>query len=485
MINNVVQLLQESARAYPDKTALADDKSAISFSQYLEWAEKTGTYLIRKTGGAKRRAVAVLIGRNVDSIVAFLGVACSGNYYVPVDTALPAERIRLILERTDPVIMIDARKQDSTFENAVRFEDILRETERDGTLLKLVQAGMLDTDPLYAIFTSGSTGIPKGVLIPHRAVLDLVWSFEDAFGFTDGNVFGNQAPFDFDVSVKDIYNALYKGARLEVLPRKLFKMPKLLTEYIRERGIDTLIWAVSAYRIVAEFDTFSHNEAPKLKNAMFSGEVMPVKVLDYWRTHIPEARYVNLYGPTEITCNCTYHLIEGSLEDDSVIPIGRAFRNTSVFLLDEEGTVIEEKNKLGEICISGSCLALGYVNDEEMTARAFVRNRNISAYPSIMYRSGDLGFYDENGDLVFSSRRDSQIKHMGHRIELGEIELVLNSVRVIDIGCCLYDEKREQIICFYQSDDERKKEIVKALSEKLPKYMWPTEYIRYQKMPMN
>ncbi|MBR5356093.1 MAG: AMP-binding protein, partial [Lachnospiraceae bacterium] len=348
-----------------------------------------------------------------------------------------------------------------------------------------IRDNAIDTDPLYTIFTSGSTGVPKGVCVCHRSMIDLVNSFEEAFDFKHETVFGNQAPFDFDVSAKDIYNSLKVGGTVQVLPKKLFKMPKMLVGYLIERKVSTLIWAVSALRIVSDFKTMEEGDVPKLENIMFSGEVMPVKALNYWMDKVPDARYVNLYGPTEITCNCTYFEIKKRFNDDEMLPIGKAFKNTRVILKDEKGAVIKEKGKVGEICVMGTCLALGYWNNKEKTDAAFINNPTISAYEQKMYATGDMGYYNDDNDIVFASRRDFQIKHMGHRIELGEIEVALNAIPNLDVSCCLYDKENEKIVCFYQAKEECKKEIVMELSKKLPKFMWPNVYVHYKELPMN
>ena len=486
MIDNVLQYLEESEKRVPDKAALEDEFEKLTYREYAASARKIGTCIAQKTGGQTGTPVAVLIDRNIWSVCAFMGVVYSGNFYVPIDTEMPESRIELILSTLQPVLMIDARtNRKKSFENAILYSDILTQTEADRQLLDQIRGNRIDTDPLYAIFTSGSTGVPKGVLVSHRSVVDLVNAFSEAFSFESGSVFGNQAPFDFDVSVKDIYNAMAVGATIQVLPRKLFKMPKLLVNHLRNRGVTTLIWAVSALRIVADFKALDNTEPLLLRNVMFSGEVMPAKSLNYWMDQVPAARYVNLYGPTEITCNCTYHIIRKRYRNDEMIPIGKAFRNSRVFLMNDQHVRIRKPREVGEICVEGTCLALGYWNNRSKTEEAFPLNPFVSAYPARIYRTGDMGFYDENGDLVFASRRDYQIKHMGHRIELGEIEVVLNAIPFLTIACCLYDEKNERIICHYQAEQDYKKDIVTELSRKLPKYMWPNVYVRHDRLPLN
>lgn len=484
MIYNVLQLLEKNVQEFPDKIALGDEKKQLTYLEYYNISRKIAAYLIEKLNGRMCCPVAVLIDRNVDSVLAFMGVAYSGNFYVPIDMTMPESRVQLIYDTVRPVLIIDARERYQKDGQIILLKDAMG-CDIDHKKLEQVRMAMIDTDPLYAIFTSGSTGVPKGVAVSHKSVLDLVGAFAMTFGFDDSLVFGNQAPFDFDVSVKDIYNALSCGGTLQILSKKLFKFPKLLIEYLLQKKINILIWAVSALRIVADFNTFEATAVPALRYIMFSGEVMPVKTLNYWMDRLPAARYINLYGPTEITCNCTYFEVNRHFDNEESLPIGKAFPNSRVMLKDDQGNFIQTPGQTGEICVAGTCLALGYWNNPEKTGEVFIDNPGISAYESKIYTTGDLGYYNPDGDLIFTSRKDYQIKHMGHRIELGEIETALNAMPFLTISCCLYDSIKEEIICFYQAHSECRKEIVKELSKKLPKYMWPNKYVYYDEIPVN
>ncbi len=484
MINNICQWLEGCAKKTPDRIALSDEYGSITYSEYYEEACKIGTYLIQKNNTVEAcMPVAVLIDRNVTSVVTFLGVAFSGCFYVPIDMSMPEERVRLILDTLNPVEILDAREQNDGKYTSVR--TILDSMEKDEPLLKVVRENRIDTDPLYAIFTSGSTGVPKGVLVSHRSVIDLIEAFEDAFSFAEGTIFGNQAPFDFDVSTKDIYNSLYCCGCVKVIPKRMFVSPKLLVSFLEDEKIETIIWAVSALRILADFKALKLADGLKnLKNVMFSGEVMPVKSIRYWMENVQGARYVNLYGPTEITCNCTYHIIETSDLERDALPIGKPFKNTRVFLKGEDNEVVKRAGVEGEICVEGTCLALGYWNNKEKTEEAFKQIAVTPEYKRYMYSTGDIGYYDEAGLLYFSSRKDYQIKHMGHRIELGEIEAALNGLSFLRIGVCVFSESRQKIVCFYQAEEECRNEIVVGLSKKIPKYMWPNVFCKVDEMPM-
>ena len=489
MIRNVLEYLERSAELFPDKTALEDEFGRLTYSEYISKAKKIAAYLLdHGVRGHRNQPVAVIIDRNIRSIVAFMGVVYTGNFYVPVDYTMPAERIRLIYETLNPVAVIDARTEPKEEEGDILlYEDAVSCAEADEDTLREIRFGSIDTDPLYGIFTSGSTGVPKGVVICHRGVIDMTEAFTETFGFDADMVHANQAPFDFDVSVKDLYNAMNNGGTVVVVPKKLFSLPKLLLEFLYEHKANTMIWAVSALRIVADFKALGAVEnLPDFRYIMFSGEVMPVKALNYWIDNVPEPMYVNLYGPTEITCNCTYYIVNGRHDELKALPIGKAFVNSGVLLLDEKREKrVTKQGEVGEICVAGAGLALGYWNNPEKTQEAFFPDPSVKEYKRLLYGTGDMAYYNEDGDLVFASRRDFQIKHMGHRIELGEIEIALNAIPFIETSCCLYDEQRSKIVCFYQSEVEDTKAIVKFLSDKLPKYMWPNIYKRYDKLPMN
>ena len=298
---------------------------------------------------------------------------------------------------------------------------------------------MIDTDPLYVNFTSGSTGTPKGIAVSHRSVIDFIDCFTQLFEISQKDIIANQAPFDFDVSVKDIYSSLKTGATLVIVPRELFSAPARLMDFLCENNVTTMIWAVSALSLISAFHALEYKIPQTVDKILFSGEVMPLKHLQNLRKFMPNVKYVNLYGPTEITCNCTYHILDKNKTYEEGIPIGIPFPNEDVFLLDEYGKKVTKEDDKGEICIRGTALALGYFNSSEQNNTRFVQNPLNKNYPEKIYKTGDLGCYNSNGELVFKGRKDFQIKYMGHRIELEEIEKAIGAVRGIELCCFIFD----------------------------------------------
>lgn len=376
-------------------------------------------------------------------------------------------------------------------ENVVRMETLTQGmdsecTGSDENQLQQIRESMIDTDPLYCNFTSGSTGTPKGVLVAHRSVLEFIDQFTEIFDITEADVIGNQAPFDFDVSVKDIYSAMKMGATLVVIPKAYFMFPNSVVDMLDENHVTTLIWAVSALCLLNRLHGLKHKVPADINKILFSGEAMPIRQLHAWQSYYPDAMFVNLYGPTEITCNCTYHILDRTYGEDEKLPIGIPFPNERVFLLDEENHLIEPGSigKTGELCVAGTTLALGYYRNAAATAKAFVANPLQTDYPETIYRTGDLASYGEDGLLYFAGRKDFQIKHMGHRIELEEIEHALAAIPEIEGAACFYDREKNKVVACYIGIDD-KKYLITAMKKKVPDYMVPNVFCKVDMLPLN
>lgn len=486
MVTNVLEYLENAVCKEPEKIVFTDEKKEITYLEFMKKAQKIGSWLLNKND-TYLQPVAVLIDRNIESLIMFFGVIYSGNFYVPIDITLPRERVLSMLKAISPVAILGEDEQCVKIEEmgyrTTTYTDMLK-TKIDNLGLSMIRNKMIDTDPLYAIFTSGSTGIPKAVLVSHRSVIDLVECFKETFEFSEHDIFGNQAPFDFDVSVKDIYSTVLNCATMHILPKKLFAFPVELIQYLNEKKVTIAIWATTVLCIVANLRVMKKQKPVYLKRVMFSGEVMPIKVLRYWQENLPEVLFVNLYGPTEITCNCTYYKVKREFTLGEVLPIGIPFKNTNIIVLNDNQQLVK-KNEIGELCVRGTSLALGYYNNYEKTKEVFCQNPLNGMYFDRIYRTGDLVKYNDEGELIYCARKDFQIKHMGHRIELGEIEVVVDTIDFVERSCCLYDSNAKQIVLIYQSKQKMDMKILEILSGYLPKYMVPTKIVWMEDIPIN
>ena len=487
MLHIVTQYLRDSVEKYPDYPAFVDQKNTLTYSETLVEAEHIAFDLVSRD--LFKKPVAVMMDKGVGSISAFMGIALSGNYYTVIDTKMPKNRVEKILETFEPsVIIIDKKNEKKAIEiggEYVIYEDLIEKNlETDDTAaVKTAESRIIDTDILYVLFTSGSTGIPKGVIITHRSVIDYTEWVGETFHFDHNTIIGNQAPFYFDNSVLDIYSTLRNGATLHVIPQMMYSFPIRLLEYIRDHKVNTTFWVPTVLSRVADLDLLDKCEIDCLKKVLFAGEVMPARQLNAWIKRLPDATFANLYGPTEITVDCTYYIVDREIKDDESVPIGYACMNTDVLVLNDNNELVKTNEK-GELCVRGSSLSMGYYNNPEKTAAAFVQNPLNNLYHELIYRTGDIVHYNEIGEIIYDGRIDSQIKHTGHRIELGEIETAVFSNSEIRSNCCLHDASKDCLVLFYVGtigeDDLRK-----YLNTLLPEYMLPNIYHRLESMPIN
>ncbi len=484
---NVTYWLDETAARFPDKTAYADENKEITFSELRAQARAIASELTQR--GLFKKPVAIFLEKGVDVLVSFMGAAYSCNFYSPIDVDMPGSRVNKILEVLEPAVVITTgtlREVFSAYDYKGEFlllEEVLVSDVQDDAL-EAARGKGIDTDLLYVLFTSGSTGVPKGVTINHRAVIDYIDWVTETFDITEKDSLGNQAPFYFDNSILDIYSTLKTGATTYIIPKTLFAQPVLLLEYLKEKKINTIFWVPSALIVVAKLKAFKNVDlSDTLRRVLFCGEVMPNKQLNVWRRFLPDVQYANLYGPTEITDACTYYIVDREFSDEEPLPIGFPMPNTDILVLNEENEPVTGEEP-GELCVRGTSLSMGYYKNPEKTKEAFVQNPLNQAVPELIYRTGDVVKYNERGEIIYLSRKDFQIKHMGHRIELGEIETAVSSLPEISLNCCLYDEKRQKIVLFIEEELE-KAYINEKISHLVPEYMLPNKVVRVEKMPIN
>jgi len=489
---NVLEYFEKTVLKHKEKIAIIDNESKLTFNELEKCAKNLCHHINIKTN-ATNQPVSIFLPKGVNSIIAFLGTLYSGNFYVPLDIESPQKRLDTIINNLEPKIIITTKKyleilllQKLDKNRILLIDEIFNKkiTYNNKLILQNIE-NIIDVDPVYTIYTSGSTGTPKGVVISHRGVIDYIDWAVNCFYINSDTIIGNQAPFCFDNSTLDIYLCLATGATLIIIPKYLFIFPVRLLEYIKEKEINFIFWVPSVLTSIANIKLLDKVDVNCLKKILFAGEVMPMKHLNYWRKRLKNSLFANLYGPTEITVDCTYYIVEKDFHNDESLPIGIPCRNSDVFILNKDDKKAD-KNEKGELCVRGSSLALGYWNNFKKTDEVFTQNPLNKNYPDKIYRTGDIVYKNKEGLIIFVGRKDSQIKHQGYRIELGEIENAVLSISEIDNACVIYNDKDKNIILFYESKNivtpiEIRKELIKYL----PKHMLPTVFTKLDKLPKN
>lgn len=482
---NVLEYFLETRQRLPQKAAVVDRHGTWTFERLGERAAGLARAIVERTAETNL-PVAVYLPKENEAVASFLAILLSGNCYAPLDTKAPIARIQGIVQRLEPILIVTTKELGG---------QLASHGIDPGRLLLVDDVGdagghlpdrwlsVIDTDPVYIIHTSGSTGNPKGVVVTHRGVIDYIDWARSCFQIDEHCVIGSQAPFIFDNSTLDLYLCFACGATLHLVPEDLFLFPLRLMQYLGDKGVNFIFWVPSIMVAVADKGVLARVPNLSLSKVLFAGEVMPAKHLNLWRARFPQALFANLYGPTEITVDCTYYIVDRDLGDDEPVPIGRACRNSDILILNEANQS-SQPGERGELCVRGSSLALGYWNQAAQTAAAFVQNPLNRHYPELIYRTGDLVYRNERDEIIFVGRKDFQIKHMGYRIELGDIEHFALQVDGVRNGCVLYHFERREIVLVYEGDGDLDPGFLRSeLGRNLPKYMWPTVFRRLPELP--
>lgn len=482
---SVLEDLARQIAAQPEAVAVADAADKWTFARLGDGSDRLASCLIRR-GVQPGQPVGVVARRSAAVVALFLAVLKAGGFYVPLDPDWKLEKLAHVCANAGLQLVLDTQTPGPLPDGVTALVCGQAEWEApaDAAALAAIAARLRPENPLYLIYTSGSTGVPKGVLKTHGAMQSYIAAFTARYPATPADALGNQTPFFFDASAKDLYWMLHDGCRLEVLDTGLFSQPYHLIEYLNDRHITLISWVPSALVIVSQLDTFADILPNYLRAVFFIGEVFPMKHFLIWQNALPGVKFVNLYGQSELAGACCYYEVDRAFTPDDTLPIGRPFANAEVFLLDGD-RVVTEPGQIGEIGIVSPALAAGYFGDAEKTAAAFCtfcdHGRTLR-----LFRTGDMARYTPEGLLVFAARCDAQIKHMGYRIELGEIEAAANSLPEITGCACLYDTAKNRIVLFCTvQDGVTKASLRKALREKLSTYMIPSKIEILPQLPRN
>lgn len=339
----------------------------------------------------------------------------------------------------------------------------------------------------YIMFTSGSTGLPKGVAVTHQNVLHFIAWGQDCFGVSPTDNFANLSPMYFDNSVFDFYVGLYAGASLTPVPRDVLAKPYDLVALVEKMACTIWFSVPSLLIYLMTMKALRPGVLPSLRTLSFGGEGYPkAELAKLYKVFSPQARLVNVYGPTECTCICSaYPLSDADFDDlNGLPPLGKLNPNFDYRIVDENESDAAE----GELCLIGPNVAAGYFNDPERTAAAFHTLQEPRRYMKRMYRTGDL-VREQAGQLHFIGRKDNQVKHMGYRIELEEIEHALGLLPGVAQAAVLYHRTNAaygKLIGFVAGAvDLDEKVVLAGLAQRLPDYMIPSRILVQEHLPKN
>ncbi len=481
---SLIELFEETVKKYPQKVAVIDKDREIVFSDLHRKSLQLASALMA-LGIGQNRPVGVFLDKSIESVYADLGILYAGDFYMNLDIKTPAERIRNILQLVEPAAIISTTRQIKSIEGIIPSTMKVILLDEAGGTADVDSADIIgrlstiiDTDPSCIINTSGSTGTPKGVVLNHKSFFDFIdWAI-DTFHFDDDLVMGSLSPIVFDIYSFELCMLMAKASTLVVLPAHLAAFPAKILEVLEQHKVNFLFWVPTIMVNIANMDLLSAFKLKSLRTVWFAGEVFPTKQFNYWHHHLPKVTFANLYGPIEITLDCTYYIINKEIPDEEPLPIGYPCRNTDILILDDEDRAVTEPGVEGELCVRGTSLAMGYYNNPEKTAAAFVQNPLNKAYPELIYRTGDIVCLNDEGLIMFKGRKDNIVKHMGYRTDLGEIEhVIINTLKLVKNGCIVYNQSDKQITLFYEAAEEIPvSEFRLQIGKVLPKYMIPTAF---------
>ena len=495
-------LLEDSAKKYPDNVAVVFKDASVTYAD-LERQSSGLALRLAELGIKKGDRVGIILPKSIESIVSLFGILKAGAIYVPIDPAAPLGRVGYIIKHCGIACLITSSRylvslsaypgDRAALPKALvidedwhvpagydfPFECLPFATAPDERQSVFQSMEMSDSSPAYILHTSGSTGNPKGVAISHLNALTFVKMAADYFGISASDRFCNHAPLHFDLSVFDVFVAVKCGATIVLLPEQLSTFPVKLAEYVAQEQITIWNSVSSVLKILADKGGLERHRYDSLRIVHFSGDIMPVRYLRQLRDHMANASFYNIYGQTEANSSLYYPIQELPADDSWRIPVGKPFPNFEVFALSDAGEVVGRTGEEGELYVNSSTVALGYWGNDAMTREKFVPDPRCPFFTNTVYKTGDLVRIDEQGNYVFTGRKDHMIKSRGYRIELEEIETVLAShpdimtAVVLPIPDELVGNRIAVIIVPTDKRTMGKYDVIRHCASRLPNYMIP------------
>ena len=484
MTKNILEFLEEQVERVPEKMAYADELDTLSFIDVYNDAKAIGSGLGKLI--PEKTPVAVLMdSRHIQYVEAMFGILYAGCFYAPMDSAVPLERLDILLERLEPsMILYDDKNQQTAFKFEGRYPLVsfsaLKKEAVDEELLAGIRKRTSFNDLLCVMFTSGSTGIPKWVAHTHASIYNWCLATIDAFGFEKDLVVGNQSPFFYSNSLGSVFLPISLGCSACILSASILSFPKKMIEALKKFRVSDLCMTPSSYTSVADAGALESEVLPDLKWMILSGEACNSQAMKKWTASTPNGYVWNFYGSTEALPVAVLKL-ERTFKPGEIIPVGPVYDQMHIIFVDEDGNEVPYGEK-GEMLVHSPWMSSGYYKDPERTKEAFVNDPLNKGWNEIFYRTGDLGFFNELGELVVTGRKDNMIKHKGYRMELGEVEYAIKSIEGVNDGCCVHDKDTDTLYCFYMGRISEQ-DTARALKGILPKFAIPDRIIKVDSIP--
>jgi len=491
-ITNITQYFDQTVQNNPLCSAIIDKDNSLTIKELHNKSLCAAHLIINTVAKNTKNIIAIYLPKGINSVIWNIGILYSANAYMNIDVKNPKERTNNILQNITPSLIItSAEYKDRFIDSGIDILDIdainnIHLSGDDIATIYKIRDSIIDIDPLCIINTSGSTGIPKGVILNHRSFIDFTeWSINAGL-VKDKEVIGSLSPAVFDIYSFELCMIMAKSACMLIIPETLAAFPLRILELMQSHKVSFIFWVPTIMVNIANMNLLDEISLPDLKRVWFAGEVFPTSKCNYWRKCLPQSIFVNMYGPIEITLDCTYHVLNREYDAAEPIPIGKACHNTGILLLNDENkeAAIGED---AELCVLGTSLAMGYYNDTVKTAMVFVQNPCNTKYNELIYRTGDIVYINDHDEIVYKGRKDTLIKHQGYRIELSELEhIIVNTLQLVKNCAVLYNAPEKAITVFYEAAEKlNEKEMRSKISKNVPRYMIPMVYVHYRELPRN
>jgi L-proline---[L-prolyl-carrier protein] ligase len=494
------QLLTESAERRPDGEAVRLLDQALSYGELEKLSNQLAHALI-EIGVVSGDRIGIYLHKSPAAIASIFGIMKTGACYVPVDPNAPGLRLAEIARQCGFRVLITSsslyEKVSAAFSNecpmaAVFFIDKSPDSVLAASAFTFADSlpsqpvaspavNVIDQDLAYILFTSGSTGSPKGVMLSHLNALTFVNWACDTFAICDADRLSSHAPFNFDLSVFDIFAAIKAGAAISLVPEGLSAFPVQLSSFIQDQGITVWYSVPMVLTMLGTHGKLHERDFSRLRLILFAGEVFPIKHLRNLRRMLLQPRMANLYGPTE-TNVCTWYEVGQIPENQTTpVPIGKACANMAVVAIDEAGRPVLAPGQEGLLYARGSNVMQGYYGRPSESAACFISNPLAPGRDEKMYCTGDWVTIDEKGDFLLIGRKDHMIKTRGYRVELGEIEAVMVAHPAVNeaVALAIPDEAIgnaiHAVVTISDSNSLTSTELKRHCAKKLPSYMVPEE----------